>query len=248
MNLQLFQYNAGPEMRAFLDPDGTPWLCAPDLTKALGYNNGPDAVSKHCNAKGIAKRYTPTAGGTQLLTWLSEANMYRLVMRSKLPEAEQFQDWVVEVVLPTIRRTGKYDGAAALLPQSMPEALRMLADQYEQNAQMAVQLADAAPKVQYYDAVADSKEAVPMRDVAQLLNIPGMGRTKLFARLRELKILDKLNKPYQQFIERGYFRVVQRTFPKPGGQTGVNNTTLVLQKGIEYLLDKLRPQTGAASL
>jgi prophage antirepressor-like protein len=243
MNLQLFQYNAGPQMRAFLDPDGTPWLCATDLTRALGYANGPDAVAKHCKAKGIAKRYAPTTSGTQLLTWLNEANLYRLVMRSKLAEAEQFQDWVVEVVLPTIRRTGKYDSAAALLPQSMPEALRMLADQYEQNAQMAVQLAEAAPKVQYYDAVADSKEAVPMRDVAQLLNIPGMGRTKLFARLRELRILDKLNKPYQQFIERGYFRVVQRTFPKPGGQTGVNNTTLVLQKGIEYLLDRLRPQT-----
>jgi prophage antirepressor-like protein len=244
MNLQLFQYNAGPEMRAFLDSDGTPWLCAPDLTKALGYTNGPKAVADHCKDKGITKRYTPTGGGTQLLTWLNEANLYRLVMRSKLPEAEQFQDWVVEVVLPTIRRTGKYDSAAALLPQSMPEALRMLADQYEQNAQMAVQLAEAAPKVQYYDAVADSKEAVPMRDVAQLLNIPGMGRTKLFAKLRDLKILDRVNKPYQQFIERGYFRVVQRTFPKPGGQTGVNNTTLVLQKGIEYLLDKLRPQAA----
>jgi anti-repressor protein len=242
MNLQVFQYAAGPEMRTFLDPDGTPWLCAPDVARALGYANGSKAVNDHCKAKGITKRYTPTSGGTQLLTWLNEANLYRLVLRSKLPEAEQWQDWVVEEVLPSIRRTGKYDGAASLLPQSMPEALRMLADQYEQNARMAVQLAEVAPKVHYYDAVADSKDAVPMRDVAQLLNMPGLGRTKLFARLRELKILDKLNKPYQQFIERGYFRVVQRSFPKPGGQTGVSNTTLVLQKGIEYLLDKLQPK------
>lgn len=244
MNLQLFQYNAGPEMRAFLDPDGTPWLCAPDLTRALGYANGPKAVTDHCKDKGITKRYTPTAGGTQLLTWLNEANLYRLVMRSKLAEAEQFQDWVVEVVLPTIRRTGKYDGAAALLPQSMPEALRMLADQYEQNAHMTVQLAEAAPKVQYYDAVADSKDAVPMRDVAQVLNIPGLGRNKLFAKLRTIKILDRANKPYQQFIERGYFRVVQRTFQKSNGEAGVDTTTLVLQKGIEYLIDKLLPKAG----
>jgi anti-repressor protein len=248
MNLQLFAFSDDRQMRAFLDPDGTPWVCAPDLTKALGYKNGPQAIADNCVAKGISRRYTPTGGGTQLLTFINEGNIYRLIMKSKMPEAERFQDWVCDEVLPQIRRTGKYDSAAALLPQSLPEALRMLADSYEEKAKMTVALAEAAPKVQYYDTVADSKEAVPMRDVAQLLNIPGMGRTKLFARLRELKVLDKLNKPYQQFIERGYFRVVQRTFPKPGGQTGVNNTTLVLQKGIEYMIDKLRPQPGVASL
>lgn len=241
MNLQLFHHNAGPDMRAFLDADGTPWMCAPDITKALGYANGPAAVATHCKEKGITKRYTPTAGGTQLLTWLNEANLYRLVMRSKLPEAEQFQDWVVEDVLPQIRRTGKYDGAAALLPQSMPEALRMLATQYEENAKMSVALAEAAPKIQYYDTVADSKDAVPMRDVAQVLNIPGLGRNKLFEQLRRLKILDRANKPYQQFIERGYFRVVQRAFQKPNGEASTNTTTLVLQRGIEYLIDRLKP-------
>jgi anti-repressor protein len=243
MNLQLFEYNAGPEMRGFLDPDGTPWMCAADLTSALGYKNGPQAVNDNCSPKGISRRYTPTAGGTQLLTFLNEGNVYRLIMKSRLPEAVAFQDWVCEVVLPQIRRTGKYDGAAALLPQSMPEALRMLADQYEQNAQLSVQLAEAAPKVQYYDTVADSKDAVPMRDVAQVLNVPGLGRNKLFARLRELRILDRANKPYQQFIERGYFRVVQRAFQKPSGEAGVTTTTLVLQRGIEYLIDKLLPKT-----
>jgi prophage antirepressor-like protein len=244
MNLQLFQFDEARQMRAFLDPDGTPWMCAPDLTRALGYANGPDAVSKHCKEKGIAKRYTPTSGGTQLLTYLSEANLYRLVLRSKLPDAERFQDWVVEDVLPSIRRTGKYDSAAALLPQSLPEALRMLADSYEQAALMSVALAEAEPKIKYYDTVADSKDAVPMRDVAQVLNIKDLGRNKLFARLREMKLLDKANKPYQIYIDRGYFRVVQRSFQKPNGETGVATTTLVLQKGIEYLIDKLTPKVG----
>lgn len=241
MNLQLFQYDEARPMRAFMDPDGTPWMCAPDVAKALGYSNGPKAVADHCLAKGITKRYTPTAGGTQLLTFLNEPNLYRLIMRSKLPEAEQFQDWVCEQVLPQIRKTGKYDGAATMLPQSMPEALRMLASQYEENAKLNVALAEAEPKVRYYDTVADSKDAVPMRDVAQVLNIPGLGRNKLFEKLRALRILDKANKPYQQFIERGYFRVVQRAFQKPSGETSVNTTTLVMQRGIEYLIDKLRP-------
>lgn len=231
-------------MRAFLDPDGTPWMCAPDLTKALGYANGPDAVAKHCKEKGIAKRYTPTAGGTQLITWLSEANLYRLVLRSKLPDAERFQDWVVEDVLPSIRRTGKYDSAAALLPQTMPEALRMLADSYEQNSKMSVALQDAEPKIRYYDVVADCKDAVPMRDVAQVLGIKNLGRNKLFEWLRKQNILDRENQPYQAYINRGYFRVVQRAYDKPDGSAGVSKTTMVLQKGIEYLIDKLMPKAA----
>lgn len=245
MNLQLYQFDDARQMRAFLDPDGTPWMCAPDLTKALGYKNGPQAVSDNCSEKGISRRYTPTAGGTQLITWLNEGNVFRLIMKSKMPEAVKFQDWVCEEVLPQIRRTGKYDSAAALLPQSLPEALRMLADSYEEKAKMVVALEEAAPKVRYYDTVADSKDAVPMRDVAQVLNIPGLGRNKLFAKLREMRLLDKHNQPYQPFIERGYFRVVQRAYTKPNGEAGTATTTLVLQRGIEYLIDKLSPAKAA---
>ena len=65
-------------------------------------------MEKHCKEKGVAKRDTPTSGGLQVMTYINEANMYRLVFGSKLETAEQFQDWVVEDVLPTLRKTGSY--------------------------------------------------------------------------------------------------------------------------------------------
>ena len=62
--------------------------------------------------KGVHKMYTPTNGGTQELTFVSEPNLYRVIFRSNKEQAKQFQDWVFSEVLPQIRRTGVYEGQA----------------------------------------------------------------------------------------------------------------------------------------
>ena len=87
--------------------DGEPLFCASDVCKALGYTNTSKALSDHGVEKGITNRYTPTNGGLQNLAYIDERNLYRLVMRSKLPSAEKFQDWVCGEVLPSIRKTGE---------------------------------------------------------------------------------------------------------------------------------------------
>lgn len=240
MNLQLFQFDEARQMRAFLDTDGTPWMCGADLTRALGYKNGPQAVADNCAEKGISRRYTPTAGGTQLLTWLNEGNVFRLIMKSKMPEATAFQDWVCDEVLPQIRRTGSYNPAAVAMPQTLPEALRLYADSLDREGKLAVQLAEAAPKVDYYDLVADSKEATPMADVAKIIALPHIGRNIMFKKLRDMKILQGNNRPYQVYIDRGYFRVVQSTYLKSDGTSGLTYTTMVYQKGIEFIASKLK--------
>lgn len=84
--------------------NGEPWFCASDVCYVLGFSNGRDAISKHCRQKGVAKCDTLTGGGIQNLTYINESNLYRLIMRSKLESAEQFQDWVTETVLPSIRK------------------------------------------------------------------------------------------------------------------------------------------------
>lgn len=63
----------------------------------------------HCKEKGITKRYTLTSGGKQALTYIDEGNLYRLITHSKLPEAETFETWVFDEVLPSIRKTGGYN-------------------------------------------------------------------------------------------------------------------------------------------
>ena len=104
--------------------DGQPWFVGKDVAEVLGYANPADAITKHC--KGVAKRYPlSTPGGTQELRIISEPDMLRLIVGSKLPAAEAFERWVFEEVLPSIRKTGAYvdpkaPGAMGVQAQPMP--------------------------------------------------------------------------------------------------------------------------------
>lgn len=103
--LQIFNSGEFGEIRT-AEIDGKPYFVGTDVAKALGYNNPRDAVSRHC--KGVVKRDTPTSSGVQLMSYINEGDLYRLIMKSKLPSAEKFESWVMDEVLPTIRKTGSY--------------------------------------------------------------------------------------------------------------------------------------------
>ena len=82
--------------------DGKPYFVAADVATALGYATPRDAVSRHC--KGVVKRDTPTSSGVQSMSYINEGDLYRLIMKSKLPSAEKFERWVMDEVLPSIRK------------------------------------------------------------------------------------------------------------------------------------------------
>lgn len=87
-----------------LGDSNNPLFCASDVCKALGHSNGAVIVGR-LFGKGVTKCYTPTNGGIQELTYLTEPQLYKLIMRSDAKNAEQFQDWVCGEVLPSIRQT-----------------------------------------------------------------------------------------------------------------------------------------------
>lgn len=95
-------------------------------------------------------------------------------------------------------------------------------------------ITEMKPKADFFDAVADSKTAVAIGDVANVLGIKGIGRNKLFDILREKKVLKDDNQPYRQFIDNGYFRVIEQKYQK-NGETVITFKTLVYQKGIDYI-------------
>lgn len=103
--LQFFNSEEFGEIRT-AEIDGKPYFVGTDVAKALGYSNPRDAVSRHC--KGVVKRDTPTSSGIQSISYINEGDLYRLIMKSKLPSAEKFESWVMDEVLPTIRKTGSY--------------------------------------------------------------------------------------------------------------------------------------------
>lgn len=100
--------------------NGQPYFMASDVATALGYSNPRKAIIDHC--KGVTKRDTPTQGGMQTVSFIPEGDIYRLIIKSKLPSAERFEKWVMEEVLPTIRRTGTYS-----VPQTTAGQIQLLA-------------------------------------------------------------------------------------------------------------------------
>lgn len=118
-NLQIFNSEEFGEIRT-IEIDGKPYFVATDVASALGYSNPRKAIIDHC--KGVTKRDTPTSSGVQQMSYINEGDMYRLIMKSKLPSAEKFESWVMDDVLPQIRKTGSYSK-----PMSTSEQIRLLA-------------------------------------------------------------------------------------------------------------------------
>ncbi|WP_159990829.1 BRO family protein [Pelistega ratti] len=106
-NITTFNFNNLP-VRTHTDENNELWFCGTDVCDILGYINAPLTIQKHCREKGISKRYTLTPKGNQELTFINEPNLYRLIIKSRKVEAERFEEWVMEEVLPTIRKTGSY--------------------------------------------------------------------------------------------------------------------------------------------
>lgn len=117
--LQIFNSEEFGEIRT-IEIDGKPYFVGTDVAKALGYSNPRKAILDHC--KGVTKRDTPTSSGVQSMSYINEGDLYRLIMKSKLPSAEKFETWVMDEVLPTIRKTGSYQK-----PMTIAEQIQLLA-------------------------------------------------------------------------------------------------------------------------
>lgn len=121
------------------------------------------------------------------------------------------------------------------------EAARAWADQYEHRLKLEAKAREDAPKVEFFESVAESKDAVEMKAVSSTLNYVAVGRNKLFAILREQKVLQSNNITYQKYIDAGYFRTIE-TKKNCGTEVRIFIKTLVYQKGLDYirkLLNKL---------
>ncbi len=118
------------------------------------------------------------------------------------------------------------------------QAMQFLIEDVEvlksENIQLKEQKMIDAPKVEFYKAVTESKDTIDIGAVAKLLN-KKIGRNKLFEVLRNKRVLQRNNIPYQSFIDRGYFRLIESKFNKPDGSTHINLKTVVFQKGIEFI-------------
>ena len=103
--LTVFQNSEFGEL-GVLTIDGKEFFPATQCAKILGHENPARAIRKYC--KGVTEMVTPTNGGNQATKFIPEGDLYRLIIRSKLPSAEKFERWVFDEVLPELRKNGSY--------------------------------------------------------------------------------------------------------------------------------------------
>lgn len=118
------------------------------------------------------------------------------------------------------------------VPTTFREALLLAAEQQEVIEQQQEQLLLQAPKVDFYDDIIDSKDAIDMGKVAKVINM-GIGRNNLFEFLRNEKVLMQNNNPMQRYIDCGWFRCVESSYMKPNGDMCINVKTVAFQKGVD---------------
>ena len=252
--IQIFQNEQFGKVRIATNESNEPLFCLADVAKALGYNRPADAVSQHC--KGVVILPTPTNGGVQEMKYGKESEVYRLTMKSKLPDAEKFQDWVCDEVLPSIRKHGAYMTQETLEKAlTSPDFLIQLATnlkeekqkriEAEQKAELAEQtIKTNAPKVLFADAVSTSQRSCLVAELAKILQQNGVniGQNRLFAWMRENGYLcskgQYYNQPTQKAMELGLFELKQTSITKPDGTVLVTTTTKVTGKGQVYFVNK----------
>ena len=86
--------------------NGKVWFVGKDIAKCLGYKDTAQAIRNHC--KGVVETTTPTAGGVQTVKIINEYDVIRLVVKSRLHKAQEFEAWVFEEVIPQTLKTGGY--------------------------------------------------------------------------------------------------------------------------------------------
>lgn len=155
----------GAAVRA-LQIGGEPYFVSKDVAEALGYARPSDAIQQHC--KGAAKhRPLPTGGGVQEMRVISEPDVLRLIVNSKLPAAERFELWVFEDVLPSIRKTGGYS-----MNLSDPAQLRQALLGYtEKVIALESQVSVMEPKVEALNRIALADGSMCLTDAAKHLQV-----------------------------------------------------------------------------
>ena len=218
------------------------WFVGKDIANALGYRNSTIALVDNVDEEDKVITKVSTLGGAQDTIVINESGLYALVFGSRLERAKAFKRWVTSEVLPSIRKTGGYK-----LPESYAEALESLLLEVKEKEKLALENETfkaereiLLPKAEFFDAVTDSKQAIPIGDVAKILDM-GIGRNKLFEFMRDSKILMPDNRPYQKYIDAGYFRVVEQKYEK-NGDTYINLKTLVFQKGVDFIRKRLEKE------
>lgn len=271
-SVQIFKNPTFGQMRVQSNDRGQAWFCLSDVCQLLGLGN-PSQTKTRLKAKGIITNYTPTKSGTQQMLFIDEPNLYRCIFQSRKKEAEAFQDWVMEEVLPTIRKTGGYIPAnegeseidimakALLIAQRQIEAQRVRAE-YEaaraealqkQTVKMQGQIdyinekqKKLIPAAAYANEVLQSKSDYTLTQTAHALGLRSVHvLTKWLKRRGVLYYQSGQWQPTAKVADKGYFTTRTCKYVNYDDTVGTNIYTTVTERGRRFLWEMLNDEEGA---
>lgn len=259
--IQRFDFK-GAALRTLTDEAGEPWFVAKDVCDILELSNVTEALRPLDDDEKSNFRISEVAqnGGRAPLI-ISEPGLYKLIMRSRKPEAKEFQRWVTHEVLPQIRKTGGYiptsesDSDEDIMARAVLVAQKTIKQKNQQIASQQSRIVELEPKARFADAVAASDGTCLVGELAKMLRQNGMdiGQNRLFRLLQADGYLGKSgsnrNVPTQRAMDLGLFRIKETTVTHADGHTTVSRTPKVTGKGQRYFIDRycLQPSLEAGA-
>ena len=264
--IKIFENAQFGQIRTAVTENGEPLFCLADLCKILGLGN-PSQVKTTLRKEGVITNEVSTpivSNGvntgktkTMAINFITEPNLYKCIFQSRKEEAEQFQDWVFNEVLPSIRKSGGYMVAKAdetpeqLMARALEVAHETLArrdaalKQAEtKNYELQCENEQLKPGATFAKAVETSKHSILIGELAKIIRQNGVeiGQNRLFEVLREKGYLCKkgemYNHPTQKALDMNLFEIKKTVIQKPSGETIVTTTTKVTGKGQIYFVNK----------
>ncbi|CAC7044067.1 TPA: phage antirepressor KilAC domain-containing protein [Staphylococcus aureus] len=201
--LQRFQNSQFGDLE-ILTIEGKQWFPATEVAMTLGYSNPRDAISRHVKRRGVVNHdVIDSLGRKQNKKFIDEGNLYRLISRSKLPQAEQFEEWVFDEVLPAIRKHGIY-ATDDVIEQTLkdPDYIITVLTEYkkekEQNLLLQQEIGELKPKADYVDEILKSTGTLATTQIAADYGISAQKLNKL---LHEARLQRKVNKQWVLYSE-----------------------------------------------
>lgn len=252
MNNEIQQFDfRGASLRTLTDKAGEPWFVAKDVCDILELGNTTNALrALDEDEKTNFTNCNVAQNGGRAPLIISEPGLYKLVMRSRKPEAKEFQRWVTHEVLPQIRKTGGYiptsesDSDEDIMARAVLVAQKTIKQKNQQIAEQQTRIVELEPKARFADAVAASDGTCLVGELAKMLRQNGMdiGQNRLFRLLQADGYLGKSgsnrNVPTQRAMDLGLFRIKETTVTHADGHTTVSRTPKVTGKGQRYFIDR----------
>lgn len=235
--IQVFDNGEFGSIRALLGQNDEPCFVTKDILGILELDR--TALRKlDDDEKGVDLIHT--LGGNQEVSTVTEPGFYKLVMRSRKPEAKAFQRWVTHEVLPALRRDGGYMVARDETPEQTMARAVLLAQQTIDRQKSRI--AELEPKALFADAVAASDGTCLVGELAKMMRQNGVevGQNRLFAMLREDGYLGNVgqnrNVPTQRAMDLGLFRLKETAVTHSDGHVTISRTPKVTGKGQQYFI------------